>query len=60
MLNNWQQNGYKESSVKKLIASFKDKENYGINYRLLKLYIQLGIKITKINRVLEYNQKIII
>ena len=28
----------------------------GINYRLLKLYIQLGIKITKINRVLEYSQ----
>ena len=60
MLNIWQQDGYKESSVKKLIKSFEDKENYGINYRLLKLYIQLGIKITKINRVLEYNQKIII
>ena len=51
MLNNWQQDGYKESSVKTLITSFEDKENYGINYRLLKLYIQLGIKITKINRV---------
>ena len=56
MLNTWQQDDYKESYVKKLITSFKDKENYGINYRLLKLYIQLGIKITKINRVLEYSQ----
>ena len=46
----------KESTVKKLITSFEDKENYGINYRLFKLYIQLGIKITKINRVLEYSQ----
>ena len=56
MLNIWQQQGYKESSVKKLITSFNDKENYGINYRLLKLYIKLGLKITKINRVLEYTQ----
>ena len=39
MLNIWQQENYKESSVKKLITSFEDKENYGINYRLLKLYI---------------------
>ena len=56
MLNIWQQNGYKESSVKKLITSFKDKTNYGVSNRLLKLYIKLGIKITKINRVLECNQ----
>ena len=56
MLNTWQQYGYKGSSVKKLITSFEDKENYGINYRLLKLYFQLGIKITKINRVLQYSQ----
>ena len=56
MLNTWQQDSYNESTVKKLITSFEDKENYGINYRLLKLYIQLGIKITKINRVLAYNQ----
>ena len=34
MLNTWQQENYNESSVKKLITSFDDKENYGINYRL--------------------------
>ena len=34
MLNIWQQENYNESSVKKLITSFEDKENYGINYRL--------------------------
>ena len=71
MLNTWQQENYNESSVKKLITSFDDKQNYGINYRLFKLYIKLGIKInfrlltlyiklgikiTKINRVLECNQ----
>ena len=30
MLNNWQQDGYKESAVKKLITSFEDKKNYVI------------------------------
>ena len=56
MLNKWQQAGYKESSVKKLITSFTDKPNYGVNYRLLKLYIQLGINVVKVNKVLEYDQ----
>ena len=31
MLNTWQQDGYKESSVKKLITSFEDKENYDVH-----------------------------
>ena len=39
-----------------IITSFTDKPNYGITYRLWKLYIQLGIKVAKVNRVLEYNQ----
>ena len=56
MLNKCQQHNYNESSVKKLITTFEDKHNYGINYRLLKLFIRLGIQITKINRVLEYDQ----
>ena len=56
MLNKCQQHNYKESSVKKLITTFEDKINYGVNYRLLKLYIRLGLKITKINCVLEYDQ----
>ena len=56
MLNTWQRVDYKESSIKKIITSFEDKENYGINYRLLKLCIKLGLYITKINRVLEYIQ----
>ena len=36
MLNKCQQHNYNESSVKKLITSFDDKINYGVNYRLLK------------------------
>jgi hypothetical protein len=55
-LNEWQQKDYKQSNIKKLCLSFHDKKNYVINYRLLKLFISLGVKITKINRVLEYTQ----
>jgi len=56
MLNAWQQKGYKKSSIEKLITTFEDKENYIINYRLLKLFLSLGLKLTKVNRVLEYHQ----
>ncbi len=55
-LNSWQQVDYKESSIKKLITSFEDKNNYIVNYRLLKLFIQQGLKITKFHKVLEYSQ----
>lgn len=56
MLNSFQIEGRKETKIKKLITSFYEKKNYGINYRLLKLYLQLGIKIKKVNRVLQYTQ----
>jgi hypothetical protein len=56
MLNEWQQEDRKESKCNKLITSFYDKKNYVVNYRLLKLYLQLGLKLTKVNRVLQYNQ----
>ena len=34
MLNKCQQHNYIESSVKKLITTFEDKINYGVNYIL--------------------------
>ena len=55
-LNEWQQNDYHESKIEKLITNFNDKINYVVNYRILKLYLQLGLKITKVNRVLQYEQ----
>ena len=55
-LNEWQQEDYNETKIKKLITNFNDKSNYVINYRILKLYLKLGLKITKINRVLQYEQ----
>ena len=48
--------GYKNSNVKKLTTNFNDKINYVINYRLLKLYLKLGLQIIKVNRVISYDQ----
>ena len=55
-MNNWQQEGYNQSNIKKLITSFFDKDNYGINYRLLKLFLNLGLTLKKVNRCLQYTQ----
>ena len=56
-LSEWQSKGYKESNIEKLITSFFEKKNYGINYRLLKLFLALGLKLKKVNRVLEFDQE---
>jgi len=56
-LSDWQQKDYKTSNIGKLITTFFEKKNYGINYRLLKLFLQLGLKLTKVNRVLQYDQE---
>ena len=55
-LNEWQQEGYKQSKIKKLITSLEDKKDYVVNYRILKLYLSLGVKLMKVNKVLEYTQ----
>ena len=57
MLNEWQQEDYKESNISKLITNFNDKINYVVNYRILKLFLQLGLRMTNINRVLQYEQQ---
>ena len=55
-LNEWQQEGYKQSKIKKLITSLEDKKDYVLNYRILKLYLSLGVKLVKVNKCLEYTQ----
>ena len=40
----------------KLVPNLKDKSNYIVHYRNLKLYLQLGMKLEKIHRVLAFHQ----
>ena len=44
------------SQVNKLIPTLKSKEKYVLQYRNLQLYLDLGLNITKVHRVLEFDQ----
>ena len=46
----------KVGDVKELILNLSNKTNYVIHYRNLQLYLFLGMKLTKIHRVLEFEQ----
>ena len=43
-------------TLERLVPNFFDKEKYAIHYENLKLYLRLGLKLNKIDRVLEFNQ----
>ena len=42
--------------VHKLIPTLSKKEKYVLHYRNLQLYIKLGLKVSKVHRVLEFDQ----
>ena len=44
--------GVKIGEVIKLIPNLGNKKNYVIHYRNLQLYISLGMKVTKVHRIL--------
>ena len=46
----------KVGDVKKLIPNLGNKTNYVVHYRNIQLYLSLGMKLTKIHRVLKFNQ----
>jgi len=43
--------------TRKLIPTLKGRRNYVVHYRNLQLYIELGMKITKVHRILGFQQK---
>ena len=48
---------YKETNISKLILTLHNKIGYTCNYRYLQLCLKQGMKLIKVNKVLEYEQK---
>ena len=48
--------GIKAGGVKKLIPNLGHKSKYGVHYRNFHLYLSLGMKLTKVHRILKFKQ----
>ncbi|XP_064465203.1 uncharacterized protein LOC135376619 isoform X2 [Ornithodoros turicata] len=47
---------YQPANSKKLLLTCKDKVEYVVHYALLALYCRLGMRVTKIHRILKFRQ----
>ena len=52
-----EQHNLPTSKVMKLLQTLFDKEKYIVNYKLLKLYVDLGLIVKKLYRVLQFRQE---
>ena len=48
--------GIEIGGVNKLVPNFGNKRKYVVHYRNLQLYLSLGIKLTKVHRILKFKQ----
>ena len=48
--------GIKIGGVKKLVPNLGNKSKYVVDYRILQLYLPLGMKLTKVQRILKFKQ----
>ena len=53
--------GYRErgkgrARTEKLISDQNNKKEYMVHYRMLKLYVKMGLRLTKIHRVIKFKQ----
>ena len=44
------------SKIKKLVPNLYDKKNYVVHFKNLKFYLKQGLKLTKIHRILQFEQ----
>ena len=48
--------GIKIGGVNKLVPNLSNKSKYVVHYRNLQLYLPLGMKLTKVHRILKFKQ----
>ena len=48
--------GIKIGGVNKLIPNLGNKSKYVLHFKLLQLYLSLGMKLTKVHRILKFKQ----